>query len=209
MLTRFTQMNLHLKLGNPIGSGFTFEFSDDTGADFMTLYRDDLFCMYNADKFCLEDCLDPGTKGNLEFIVPVLGVIQSWLGDGSSAFSYVAIVGMNLEHPNPDLANDGLPWREDYLPVETLVRDGNIETGLAPRLNGPAIRILYPTVSSNTDSLRLYVVSSLEKASREYVKHMSDNLEGSGKKIPSLQHKMLEKEVGTTSQIPKGAVHGM
>ncbi|KAJ5761433.1 hypothetical protein N7533_003472 [Penicillium manginii] len=156
------KMNMRLKIAGPDTHPWTFEFSDDTGADYMTLYKDDVFTIYNANLLGNPMAqVDPNTPLGLRQITPVLGVADTRLADGTNALHYVITLYFNLEAACPEDDMVGLGYNQEFFPIEALIRDGNIQGVGAPRLNGPAMRVLFNTVSTNTDMIRLYIVENL------------------------------------------------
>lgn len=181
---------MKLRFADPNSAYWEFEFSDDSGSDFMTIYRDDVFTLYNINQTIAgREGIVPGSV-HLGNLCPVLGIAQSFLGDGSSSFSYVVPLCFNLEHCCPEMDNQGFAWLDTYHPIEVLVRDGNIQGARAPRLNGPALRWLFNTATCSTDMIRLYVLSTMATGVSAYVKKTQGRPPAAGhvKQTPTLQH---------------------
>jgi hypothetical protein len=179
-------MNMKLKITED-SHPWIFEFSDDSGADFMTLYQDDIFTLYNVNQPPAAQ-FAPNTPGGLWNVAPILGVAESRLGDGTSFFNYVINLYFNLEAPVPEDDAAGKSYRNAYFPIEALVREGNIQAVGAPRLNGPALRVLFNTVTACTDMIRLYVLTSLGNGTTyvkkpHYKSALPENLPPRGKDL--------------------------
>lgn len=197
-------MNMKLKITED-SHPWVFEFSDDSGADFMTLYQDDIFTLYNVNQPPTAQ-FAPNTTGGLWNVAPILGVAESRIGDGTSFFNYVISLYFNLEAPVPEDDAAGKSYRNDYFPIEALVREGNIQAVGAPRLNGPALRVLFNTVTSCTDMIRLYVLTSLGNGTT-YVKkpHYKSALP---ENLPPRQKDLLPDYVPVTPMVDRDTPMG-
>lgn len=199
-------MNMRLKTNLAVGdASWEFEFHDDSGADFMMIYFEDLITMQAANN---PDTLDrPGLEALVRRLFPMTGVVETRMADGTSMYCYVTTVGVNLEHPNPDQDSlaDGINWYITHQLVECLVRSGSYELVGAPRLNGPFIRHYYYTISSSSDKLRLVVSERAVGAASCYVqKNTRHTAPRRYNPMPAQRDRVLDPGIGTTPMWSEG-----
>lgn len=192
-------MNIKLKLPSDDSATIPFEFSDDSGADFMTIYADDVQEIQDVS------VASATTPPNPYPSATILGVEALRLGDGGYYFARVVLLEANLEHPVPEKEQAGESWRDEFLPLEVIIRDGNIHTAGAPRLNGPLLRHHYYTATSNTDMIRLYAMTNVTGGIRFFINKYKQTVHGVKQPITSFVKKLLPPtSIYTLMQNPLG-----
>ncbi|KAF3030996.1 hypothetical protein E8E15_011499 [Penicillium rubens] len=136
------EMSISLRIpttgGKPSPRSFEFSFKDDTGADYMVLYENDV----NRLRINLQ------AQGLMYPIPRLLGVLVVTLGDGSKKAMLVRELEVNMwdEHEKQYMADS---W--DSIPVVVLPGRGT------KRLNGPWMRWKFYTATAPDNSNRLWI----------------------------------------------------